>query len=115
MPSSMVISPCLPKRIDDGEAVCNGGQKHGQNCQGGNALFDSFMDVGVVNGIGQDESKDCRKNAAERRYDNAVGQRFSKPGLCKNFSIKICGHSLAAAEGLDGNHQHGKQKKYHKK
>ena len=79
--------PLLPEGVDDGKAVGDGGQQHGQHRTAVYQLFQRLRKVGVVHGVGKHKGKHRGDDSAQSRRLKAVPHRGPEAVLREHVHV----------------------------
>ena len=78
----------LAKRVDDGKAVGDGGQEHGQRGDALQPALEARRQTGVVDRIGERKGDHGRKAGSRARYGEAVEERLPEAVLRHHLAVK---------------------------
>ena len=89
------------KGIDDGEAIGNGGQEHGQHCDTGNGALVPAGYIGAVDCVGQHERDNRGDERAGPGDDKAARQSVQKACAAQYSGVACQAEAAVHIERLD--------------
>ena len=106
--------PLAAEGVDDGEAVGDGGQEHGQGGDGGDEPLGPLGQLGVVDRVGHQEGDYGGDYGRRGRHREAVAQGREKPVPGHHRDIELPGEPPVPQQGLTQQQENGGGQKAHK-
>ena len=105
--------PLAAEGVDDGEAVGDGGQEHGQGGDGGDEPLGPLGQLGVVDRVGHQEGDYGGDYGRRGRHREAVAQGREKPVPGHHRDIELPGEPPVPQQGLAQQQEDGGGQKAH--